>query len=246
MSDHEEFNVEQNEITELDSIGNEVSMPIGVDGFGSEGGDITYGEGVPATASKGWMVIVAVIILAAGGLFAMQRLAKVTAGTASDATIDGRIEKFLSQMGGNDGTAGELVKGISTVTTVLADDYSQLQVPLKQVQFNPFALNRDESQEKTIEDDPAADAARLLRKQRDKRRTEIEHACDKIGLKSVMMGKVPLANISGKIVRLGEPLTIEGIKFKVSKISSDRVKLTARDKKFNLVVDVVLELELSK
>ncbi len=45
MSDHEEFNVEQNEVTDVDNIESEATMPIGVDGFGSVGGNLTYGAG---------------------------------------------------------------------------------------------------------------------------------------------------------------------------------------------------------
>lgn len=250
MSDHEEFNVEPDEVTDVDNIESQATMPIGVDGFGSDSGDLTYGAGGSAAASKGWMVIVAVIILAVGGLFAMHSLAKVTAGTGGDAAIDGRIENFLIQLGtkrsDHSSTAGELINGITTVTTVLEDNYSQLQVPLKQVQFNPFAINRDASPAPSIDEDPLADADRLWTKQRNKRRAEIEHACDNIGLKSVMLGRVALANIQGQIVRLGEHLTIEGIDFNVTKIAKDHVTLTAKDAKFKLVVPVVLELELDR
>lgn len=243
MSDHEEFNVESDEISEVDDIESGSTMPLGVEGFGSDGGDLTYGAGGSASASKGWMVIVTVIILAVGGLFAMHRLAKVTAGTGGDATVDISIEKFLSQIGGKEGSAGELVKGILQVSNVLSDDYSKLQVPLEKVQFNPFAINRDAVQG-PIEVDTGDDADRLLRKQRDKRRAEIENACNNLKLKSIMWSKIPLANISGRIVRLGEPLSIDGIAFKVTEIKKDRVTLTAKDKKLDIVVPVVLELEI--
>lgn len=243
MSDHEEFNVESDEITEVDDIESGSTMPLGVEGFGSEGGDLTYGAGGSASASKGWMVIATVIILAAGGLFAMHRLAKVTAGTGGNATVDVSIEKFLSQLGGKEDSATNLVIGIETVTGVLEDDYSKLQVPLENVQFNPFAINRDARPTASI-DDSAGDAERRIRKQRDKRRAEIENACQGLRLNSIIIGKVPLANISGRIVRLGEPLSIDGIAFKVTKISKDRVKLTARDVKLDIVVPVVLKLNL--
>ena len=78
MSDHEEFNVESDEITDADDIETGSTMPLGVEGFGSDDGDLAYGAGGSATASKGWMVIVTVIVLAAGGLIAMHKLAKVT------------------------------------------------------------------------------------------------------------------------------------------------------------------------
>lgn len=243
MSDHEQYNVESDEIMDVDDIETGSTMPLGVEGFGSDGEDLTYGAGGSAAASKGWMVIVTVIVLAAGGLFAMHRLAKVTAGTGGDATVDISIEKFLSQLGGKEGTANDLVKGITTVTTILADDYSQLQVPLEKVQFNPFAINRDASTTAPI-DDSAGDAERRIRKQRDKRRAEIEDACNGLRLNSIIIGKIPLANISGRIVRLGEPLSIDGIAFKVTKITRDRVKLTAKDVKLDIVVPVVLKLNL--
>ncbi len=43
---------------------------------------------------------------------------------------------------------------------------------------------------------------------------------------------------------MGEPLTIDGIDFKVTNIVYDRVKLTAKDAKLNLVVEEVLVLDL--
>ena len=243
MSDHEEFNVESDEITEVDDIETGSTMPLGVEGFGSDGEDLTYGAGGSASAGKGWMVIVTVILLAAGGLFAMHRLAKVTAGTGGDATVDISIEKFLSQLSGKEGTASDLVKGINQFSELLDDDYAKLQVPLEKVQFNPFVLNRDARPVATI-DDSAGDAERRIRKQRDKRRAEIEDACHGLRLHSIIIGKVALANISGRIVRLGEPLSIDGIAFKVTKISKDRVKLTAKDVKLDIVVPVVLKLNL--
>lgn len=246
MSDHEEFNVESDEITDADGIETESSMPLGVEGFGSDSGELAYGAGGSAAASKGWMVIVTVIVLAAGGLFAMHRLAKVTAGTGSDTAVDISIEKFLSQLeqGGREGSASDLVKGITTVTTVLADDYSQLQVPLEKVQFNPFAINRDATRGSDIDENLGDEAEIRRRKARDKRREEIERACSRLKLNSVIIGRVPLANISGRIVRLGEPLSIDGIDFKVTNIVNDRVKLTAKDEKLNLVVEEVLVLDL--
>ena len=224
-------------------------MPLGVEGFGSDDGDLTFGAGGSAAASKGWMVIVAVIVLAGGGLFAMHSLANVTAGTSGDATVDGRIEKFLVQLSGNSkqggNSAADLVNGIQKVTTVLANDYSDLQVPLEKVQFNPFAINRGSGPAAPIVDE-SGDAENKLRRQRDQRRAEIENACARLGLKSIMWGKIPLANINGRIVRLGEPLSIDGIDFKVTKITKDRVKLTAKDVKLDIVVDVVLKLELDR
>ena len=114
------------------------------------------------------------------------------------------------------------------------------------MQFNPFATNRDAKPLQPIVVDTSNDAANLYRQQLEQRRLEIQQACDGIGLKSIMMGKVPLANISGQIVRLDDSLTFDGIDFKVTQITRVRVTLTAKDAKFNLVVDVDLGLELDR
>ena len=58
------------------------------------------------------------------------------------------------------------------------------------------------------------------------------------------MGSVPLANLSGLIVRLGEvvPIETEGIEIRVTSITHDSITLTANEPSLKLKVDVVLEL----
>ncbi len=250
MSEHEHYNADSADLMEPEDLASEATVPLGTGAFEAEDGDLYLLDGSGKKRRTGPLVLIAVVVLAVAGLFCMHTLAKITAAARGDTAIEKTIDLFLSsvsrsQAGSSSQSAGELVRSHRAVVDVLSDDYTALQIPLADVQFNPFVIQRDAQLVHQAVSDPGDDESRRLERSRAKRREEIESACHSLRLKSVIMGSVPLANLSGLIVRLGEvvPIETEGIEFRVTSITHDSITLTANEPSLKLKVDVVLELD---
>ena len=249
MSEHEHYNTDSADLMEAEDLASEATKPLGIGAFEAEDGDLDLLDGSAKKRRTGPLVLIAVVVLAVGGLFCMHTLSKITAASRGDTAIEKTIDLFLnsvtkSQAGRSSKSASELVRSHRAVVDVLSDDYTALQIPLIDVQFNPFVIQRDAQPVHQAVSDPGDDESRRLERSRAKRREEIENACNSLRLKSVIMGSVPLANLSGLIVRLGEvvPIETEGIEFRVTSITHDSITLTANEPSLKLKVDVVLEL----
>lgn len=229
----------------------EKTMPIGVSDFHDEPGsghDPLAGAGSSRKLNTGSFVIVLVIVVAIGGLWGMRKLTHVKASTGANSEVERTIEKFLSALTGGDGQGqGDAVKPISqdnAVLDVLKETYTERQVPLTDVQRNPFILD-GEIFVKTLPGEAPADGSAGAAKQRAERQAEFERGAGGLHLKSVIMGAEPLANISGKIVRVGEEIVSNagGPAYRVSKITADAVTVVAEDHSLNLTVEVVLTIK---
>ena len=179
----------------------------------------------------------------------MHALSKITGASKGNSDIEATITEFLnsmtgSQLGNSGGSASALVKSHRAIVDVLSDNYTDLQIPLSDVQFNPFVIHRDSQPITPSMVDLGDDNARKLERKRAKRREEIQSAASSLRLKSVIMGGNPLANISGSIVRIGEVVSVEheDVDFQVTAITNDTVTITANEPQLTLTVDVVLEL----
>ena len=253
MSEHESYNADDaTDPTEVDDLASEpTQMPLGTGAFAAEDGDLDMlDDGSGKKRRTGPLVLIAVVVLAVGGLFCMHALVKITAATQGNSEIDITITRFLNSMtgshpGGSSQSAGELVRSHRAVVDILSDDYTALQIPLSDVQFNPFMIYRDAQPMTQSVVDPGDEDAKRLERKRAKRREEIEIACHNLRLKSVIMSGVPLANVSGFIVRIGEVVSVEheGIELQVTSITNDSITLTANEPQLKLKVDVVLELD---
>lgn len=249
MSEHEHYDTDSADLREAEDLAAEATVPLGTGAFEAEDGDLDLLDGSAKKRRTGPLVLIAVVVLAVGGLFCMHALSKITAAVRGDTSIEKTIDRFLSsvtrsQAGRSSQSAGELVRSHRAVVDVLSDDYTALQIPLTAVQFNPFVIQRDSQLVHQAVPDARDEESRRLERSRAKRREQIESAGHSLRLKSVIMGSVPLANLSGLIVRVGEvvPIETEGIEFRVTSITHDSVTLTANEPSLKLKVEVVLEL----
>ncbi len=221
------------------------SVPGELGGFNADPGvDVLAKEGSTKKRRTGALVLILVVGLSLGGLFAMHTLAKVSAAGGGDTDTEETIEKFLRTVSGdassNPGSSGgDLVKKHRTVLDVLHDDYTSQQVALFDVQRNPFVLLQP-----GVTPDTPGNATGLERK-RAERKADIENAAGQLRLKSIIMGSNPLANVNGRFVRLDEMIAVqnEGIAFRVVEISSDTITLVAEDTDLDLSVETVLYLK---
>ncbi len=200
-----------------------------VDGAGDlDGEDYDLGvdplisDGPVTKKSKGMLIVVLVVGLAAGSLFAMHTLTKVTAASGRNAEIDKTVEGVLKSLTGtansNPGTDGaHLMDTHQEIVDVLTNNYIQHQV--KHLDRNPFLLGGDGGDSGT----PAPGLGL----------SAVQRAFAKLNLKSVIGGSRPLANINGKIVRVNQVISVplskmEGeIKFRVKEITRGTVMLEA-------------------
>lgn len=194
--------------------------------------------------NTGSLVLVVVVLLAAVGLWSMRAMTKVGAMTGRTSDVEANIEKFLSSLKtekaatSKGGTSPALAPS-DTVLSVLTETYTQRQVPLTDVQRNPFIWPGDGVQAPVAIDDPSKG---LAKRQAD-RKAKIEHASNSLQLKSVIMSKVPIANISGRIVRPNDEISADSdnVTFRVVAIAADSITLVCDDAELDLSVAITLE-----
>jgi hypothetical protein len=187
------------------------------DDFGL-GHDPLMGEASEKKSAKGMLIIVLVVGLAAGSLFSMHTLTKVTAASGRNLEIDATVDKFLKTLlpaENPDGTDPDLVSSHNEIVKVLTNNYTENQVQLNR---NPFDFSDS--------GDGNTGSGSISR-------SAVERAFGKLDLKSVIGGSRPLANINGKIVRVNQVMPVrlskrEGeIKFRVMSITRDAVTVEA-------------------
>ncbi len=185
------------------------------------GQDPLMGEGSEKKSMKGMLIVLLVVGLAAGSLFSMHTLTKVTAASGRNTDIDATVDKFLKSMTGAknpDGTGIDpnLVSDHNEIVKVLTNDYIKHQVQLNR---NPFNIEGDGN--------TGGGPTNSL--------SAVERAFAKLDLKSVIGGSRPLANINGKIVRVNQVMPVRlskaqpAIKFRVKAITRDAVTVEAID-----------------
>jgi hypothetical protein len=226
----------------------DVTMPLGTGEFTDQvGADPLAGATTRRSFNGGPLLVIAVIVIAAGGLFSMRKLAQVTAAPGIDAGAETTIEDFLKKVDDPDDPLGDKSGSGDRIIAVLRETYSEQQVPLEDVQRDPFIL--DEAGGPALVYDPTADdltrREQQFRQERDARRVEFEQAGATMRVRSVLAGSNPLANINGDVVRIGDIVRAgsDQIEFRVSAISTATVDLVAEDPRYDLLVTVTLNVQ---
>jgi hypothetical protein len=210
----------------------QMAMPLGV-------GDMDEGPALDPLAearnakklSGGSVVIIIVVLIAVGGLFFMRRLSQVTASTTIPTEIEDTINKFLNATGNDEKNADDFnaVNSQKSVLEVLTAAYSERQVPLQDVQRDPFVIYQPTMEIEPTDIGPQIDQNAVLRRKQAERRQSLNALAQRFKLKSVLGGSNPLANIDGQIYRVGDhiPVGSEDQSFIVTGISTSAVTLVA-------------------
>jgi len=106
------------------------------------------------------------------------------------------------------------------------------QVPPELVQMNPFEWKEDSATEQVVDNSAATEAERK-RREAQARETQLKSALAQLKLNSVMGGRVPMAQISGQLVRVGD---VVGQAFMVTKIEGRTVALVIDGREFVLAL----------
>lgn len=231
----------------------ELSVPLGVGEFEEPGFDPLAGTESKRRINASVLIIVGVMVVAAGGLFAMKKVARVAAAgifANNSSEVERIIEEFLPTLRAraSGGTDTSSVMD-SSILTVLNETYTEHQVPLRDVQKNPFIMYAPptDSVEDPIDVGPDPEAERLKRWQAEK--DELEMAFQAAGrtfrLKSVMGGTRPMAILNDKIVRVGETIQSENedLVFRVTAISASSVEMIGEAPEYELEVTVTVFLQ---
>jgi hypothetical protein len=192
--------------------------------------------------NAGSFILLGVVVLACAGLWAMRSLSHVKTASRGNTELEATIEKWIKAAKNASSSSALLGDGATSIST-LTTNFTQRQVQLTNVQRNPFIFPDEEVVPVVLQ--PGDDGSKALAQRRAARQAAIEQAASRYELKSVIMSAQPLANVSGKIVRVGDELVSSGdnTAFRVAAIAADSVKLVAEDPALDIVVTINLVLK---
>lgn len=187
--------------------------------------------------NQGVVLLVIVLVVAGGALYAMRKGGSASIDTSIN-DVELKIEAALAQVGlvhanGDDPQAAIVALAANTdlVIARFTADPSAQQVPIDQVQKNPFvmagAARADEPRSNLVESTSLED------RQRERRLAELRTELSGLQLQTVMNGRSPMAVISGRVVR--ERDTIGS--FVVVTIEPRTVSLTAEGNSYQLTME---------
>jgi len=202
----------------------------------------------------GSIIVVAVILVAIAGVFSMRKLAEVTAAAGFDREIEATIEQFLGSIAPNgqpkDPETNEPIDAArEEILAVLGTAYTEIQVPLRDVQRDPFIISDLESPQVNTTDvnpeDFNAQQERRWLELQDARRAELRKSANGFTLKAIMGGTTPLAIIDGQTVTRGATITspANGEEFEVIEITRSSVTLLGRATELDVEVKIELMLQ---
>lgn len=171
---------------------------------------------------SGALVLGFVLCIAGATLFGMRTIG----GAGRIALLDIKIDYPL------DAAAGASLKDQQLVLQDLRSSNELRQVPLEDVQMNPFEW-RGLGPAETVRAGIGVDPAELSRRAREQRQRDIEQAFGRLELNSVIGGRMPVARISGEIVKVGGKI---GDYFTVVSIDGRSVVLAADDQKYTMTL----------
>lgn len=175
---------------------------------------------------RGVAVLGLLLAIAGTGLFTMRSMGKKGLVEDPDVKIDvGAISEASDSVVTTDHV--ELLEDLRG-----AGEFAQ--VSLDNVQMNPFTMRIvNENQPVSVPLSRQETEEERLAREKAARLAEAQREFDKLKLNSVMAGSVPLAQISGKLVRIGD---LVNERFKVNNISGRSVELVAEGQTFVLVI----------
>jgi hypothetical protein len=224
-------------------------MPLGTGDFGADPSlDPLAGASGGKKLNGGLLLIIAVMVIAAGGLFFMRKIAAVTASMVIDRDVEALIDDYIKSNPDDDTTPDRLSSTYNEVLGVLTEAYSERQVPLRDVQRDPFIIHYAEPDLPDPREavDPSLQQERVFLQRQAERRTQLEEGVRKLKLKSILGGSNPLAIIDGKIVRVGDVLVVNAgelaLRYRVKRIATASVDLAGEAPELALSVPFILQL----
>ena len=205
-----------------------------------------FGFGNSGSAKKrigeGTLVIVGILLVAAGALYGMRWFGQQSGIAEVDVTLEARVNAFLETILGNGKTASandqKKEMDPQAILSRLADDRTEKQVPINMVKKNPFEREDEglaKSQNETESDDPLARRKAEIRK----RYAELEKAAGDMVVTSIMGSPGNrVAMVEDAVVKIGDQVGFdEDMMFRVVKIDAFNVVLESEGYQFIITMD---------
>ena len=189
----------------------------------ADGGFFTESDSEAKRGLSGMAVLLIVVGAAGAVLLAMRQLGLGPSLNFADIKIDYPLE------GPGVGPGGDHLR----ILTDLKSSHEVAQVPLEDVQMNPFEWKAIKPVETVKAEQAAVDEAELSRRELEAHQKRLDSALAKLKLNSVLAGRVPVARISGEMVRVGD---VVGELFTVTAITGRSVELAAGERVFTLTL----------
>jgi len=175
---------------------------------------------------RGLVVLGVLLAVAGGGLVSMRSMGQ--RGLVEDPDVKIDIKAFT------EGDASVVTSDHLELLEDLRGAGEFAQVSLDNVQMNPFTMRVPTEARPTVQrpSNQETEEQRLAREQA-ARLAELQREFSRLRLNSVMAGAVPIAQISGTLVRVGD---LVSERFRVSRIEGRSVELQAEGQVFVLVI----------
>lgn len=234
-------------VNDTDSGDDTRTMPLGTGEFSDDAAiDPLATTGRRRKVNAGAILIAIVVVVAAGGLFSMRKLAQLTAATGFDREVESTVENFLRQtLGGEPGTGrAAILRTDDEILSALKDDRTDRQVRPEDVHRNPFIIAAIDLDRPAPAERPTAAGPRgpSLEQLQEKRRGELKAAGEALRVRSILGGATPLAVIENEIRNVGDVIRAprSDAEFIVKSIATGSVDLEATDKALGVTVTVTL------
>lgn len=213
--------------------GNNPAPPVSDAGLGDPGGalGVSLEDGMPGSIGRlgsgrhsGTLVLLMVVVVAGVALWGMRELGKSGMPGFADVKIDYPLDDL--QLVSTDAKGQDILQQLAVSQQVP-------QLPLEAVANNPFEWRGAMIQATAVTSTPTIDPVDEAEQARLARLKAIESEFARFRLNSVIGGSMPVARISGELVRIGDQV---GEYFTVQSIGTRRVILQADDKMYTLTM----------
>lgn len=192
--------------------------------------------------NQGTLLMLLVVVLGAGGLYAMRVTNVGLINSDQDKQAEARIEQLLVALTNpqslnpnsalHPGELEDLDKDADVVLQILTDDPTRAQVPIDYIQKNPFSINAQPLTtivQSTVESKADREAKM--------RQAALQSEFQRFALSSIISGAVPVAVIDNELRQVGDRVGQAG-DFTVKKINADlTVELTADGRRYVLQME---------
>ena len=204
---------------ELDGGGDELNGMLNA----QDGGGFVTDEKKPL--SKGTVIMAGILLACGVGTYVMYTRSATggAAPTAEAAAAQTTINQFLKNDAGNVKKMKDMLQDTEKVVQQFLDSPGKKQVPVEDLQTNPFRVVKAEVQEAAVDENAS-------KRQQQEQRAAVLKAAQGLNLQFVMSGKRKTCMINNAVYREGQ--NVGG--FKVETISSDKVVVRKDDARFEL------------
>lgn len=177
--------------------------------------------------SKGTVIMAGILLACGVGTYVMYTRSAALDGapTPEAAAAQNTISQFLQNDAGNVTQMKNMLKDTEKVVQQFLTSPGKKQVPIEDLQTNPFRVAKTEAEAETPQVDEKAS-----KRQQEERKLAVLKAARALNLQFVMSGTKKSCMINNAVYREGQ--NVDG--FKVEKISTDAVVLRKDDARFEL------------